>query len=205
MQISPAQMQDIVNDLGSRDARFAAVIADNVLCPLGQTMGTVTHFEALVESVTSQQLSVKASDVIYGRLINLAGGVVAPESIVALNETEMRAIGLSGAKVRTIHGLAEAATSGRININQLHEVDDDQHVFDQLTSLWGIGPWTIDMFLMHQLGRLDVWPTGDVGVRRGWQNIYQLSHKIEPNALAVAGEKFRPYRSVVAWYCWREA
>jgi DNA-3-methyladenine glycosylase II len=198
-------MHTVITEVIARDALLAEVIARHELCPLGRARDDGSHFEALVASITSQQLSVRAADSIYARLISLAGGRLSPQSVSELTEAQLRSIGLSGAKVRTIHGLAEAATSGRININQLHEVDDDQHVFDQLTSLWGIGPWTIDMFLMHQLGRLDVWPTGDVGVRRGWQNIYQLSHKIEPNALAVAGEKFRPYRSVLAWDCWREA
>jgi DNA-3-methyladenine glycosylase II len=85
----------------------------------------------------------------------------------------------------------------------LHEIDDDQLIFDQLTSLWGLGPWTVDMFMMFQLGRLDIWPTGDLGVRRGWEKIYGLKEEIKPAELEKKGEKFRPYRSVVAWYCWR--
>lgn len=116
----------------------------------------------------------------------------------------MRAAGLSGAKSKTIRGMADAAINGRVNINQLHEIDDDQVIAAQLTSLWGIGGWTIDMFMMHRLGRLDVWPTGDVGVRRGWAKIFELTESPDANSLHEAGEKFRPYRSVVAWYCWQE-
>jgi DNA-3-methyladenine glycosylase II len=115
----------------------------------------------------------------------------------------MRAAGVSGAKHRTIQGLAQAAISKEIKFNSLHEIESDEMIFDQLTSLWGIGPWTVDMFMMHQLGRLDIWPTGDLGVRRGWEKIYGLTEEISPAALELKGEKFRPYRSVVAWYCWR--
>ena len=116
----------------------------------------------------------------------------------------MRGAGLSGAKTKTIRGLAGAATSGLINFEDLHLLDDEL-ISTQLEGLWGIGPWTVDMFMMHQLQRLDVWPTGDLGVRRGWQNIYGLEQIIEAKSLAPLGEAFRPYRSVVAWYCWRAA
>jgi DNA-3-methyladenine glycosylase II len=126
-----------------------------------------------------------------------------PGRIAGISETDMRAAGVSGAKFKTIQGLADAALSKRININKLHEIDDDELIFHQLTSLWGIGPWTVDMFMMHQLGRLDIWPTGDLGVRRGWEKIHSLKEEIEPKALDKKGEKYRPYRSVVAWYCWR--
>jgi DNA-3-methyladenine glycosylase II len=99
--------------------------------------------------------------------------------------------------------LAHASVSKEININKLHEIEDDQLIFEKLTGLWGIGPWTVDMFMIGQLGRLDIWPTGDLGVRRGWEKIYSAKEEIEPKVLEKKGDKFRPYRSVVAWYCWR--
>ena len=133
----------------------------------------------------------------------LAQGRVVPARIAAISEKDMRAAGVSGAKFKTIQGLADAALSKEIKINQLHKVDSDEEIFQQLTGLWGIGPWTVDMFMMFQLGRLDIWPTGDLGVRRGYEKIYSLSEEITPAALEKKGEKFRPYRSVVAWYCWR--
>jgi DNA-3-methyladenine glycosylase II len=196
-------MRAIVKDLSDRDRRFAKVISAHPLCTIGQNQNPVSHFESLVESVVSQQLAVKAADVIFGRVKTLAKGRVTPSRIAAISEAEMRQAGLSAAKFKTIQGLADAAQSKRIKINKLHEIEDDQEIFDQLTSLWGIGPWTVDMFMMFQLGRLDVWPTGDLGVRRGWEKIYALKEEIEPKALEKKGEKFRPYRSVIAWYCWR--
>ena len=201
--ITESQMKKIARDLASRDARLAKVIEAHPLCTLGRNPKPVTHFEALVESVISQQLAVKAADTIYGRVKELARGRMVPGRIAGISEADMREAGVSGAKFKTIQGLADAALSKKININKLHEVDDDELIFTQLTSLWGIGPWTVDMFMMFQLGRLDIWPTGDLGVRRGWEKIYALKDEIEPKILEKKGEKFRPYRSVVAWYCWR--
>jgi len=201
--VTESQMKKIAKEISSRDARFARVIAAHPLCTVGRNPKPVTHFEALVESVISQQLAVKAADTIYGRVKELAKGRVIPSRIADISETDMRAAGVSGAKFKTIQGLADAAITKKIKINSLHEIDDDQLIFDQLTNLWGIGPWTVDMFMMHQLGRLDIWPTGDLGVRRGWEKIYALKEEIEPKVLEKKSEKFRPYRSVVAWYCWR--
>ena len=201
--VTESQMKKIAQELSSRDKRLAKVIEAHPLCTVGRNPKPVTHFEALVESVISQQLAVKAADTIYGRVKDLARGRMIPGRIAEISETEMRAAGVSGAKFKTIQGLADAAISKRININKLHEIDDDQLIFNQLTSLWGIGPWTVDMFMMHQLGRLDIWPTGDLGVRRGWEKIHLLKEEIEPKVLEKKGEKYRPYRSVVAWYCWR--
>ena len=201
--VSQSKMRTIVQEISARDTRLAKVIAAHPLCTIGRNPKPVTHFEALVESVISQQLAVKAADTIYSRVKALARGRMVPGRIAQISEADMRAAGVSGAKFKTIQGLTDAALSKRININKLHEIEDDQSIFDQLTSLWGIGPWTVDMFMMHQLGRLDIWPTGDLGVRRGWEKIYALTEEIEPSALDKKGDKFRPYRSVVAWYCWR--
>jgi len=201
--VTESQMKKIAKELSARDARLAKVIQAHPLCTVGRNPKPVTHFEALVESVISQQLAVKAADTIYARVKSLAKGRVIPRRIADISEIDMRAAGVSGAKFKTIQGLADAALSKRININKLHEIDDDLEIFNQLTGLWGIGPWTVDMFMMHQLGRLDIWPTGDLGVRRGWEKIYSLKEEIDPKALISKGDKFRPYRSVVAWYCWR--
>lgn len=201
--ISAAQMKKIVAEISSRDQKIAKVIATHPLCTIGRNPKPVTHFEALVESVISQQLAVKAADTIYGRVKKLAQGRVSPAQIAKIPENAMREAGVSGAKFRTIQGLATAALSRQIKINHLHKISDDAEIARQLTSLWGIGPWTVDMFMMFQLGRLDIWPTGDLGVRRGYEKIYRLSGEISPLALEKKGEKFRPYRSVVAWYCWR--
>ena len=196
-------MKKIVKDLASRDARLAKVIDAHPLCTVGRNPNPVSHFESLVESVISQQLAVKAADTIYGRVKDLVKGRMVPNRIIEITESQMREAGVSGAKFKTINGLAHAAVSKEININKLHEIEDDQVIFEKLTGLWGIGPWTVDMFMIGQLGRLDIWPTGDLGVRRGWEKIHSAKEEIEPKVLEKKGEKYRPYRSVVAWYCWR--
>lgn len=196
-------MRKVVSEISAVDKKFAAVIESHPLCTIGRNPKPVTHFEALVESVISQQLAVKAAETIFGRVKRAAGGRIVPARIAEVSELDFREAGVSGAKYKTIQGLADAALSKRININKLHEIDSDEEIFNQLTGLWGIGPWTVDMFMMFQLGRLDIWPTGDLGVRRGWEKIYSLKEEISPKALDAKGEKFRPYRSVAAWYCWR--
>ena len=200
--ISRAKMQRIVDEISKTDKRFAKVISKSPLCTIGSTASPESNFESLVSSVISQQLAVKAAETIHGRLTQLAKGNITPVRITKLSDAALREIGVSGAKAKTIQGLAQATLTGSVPINDLHELSDDE-VSSGLTSLWGIGPWTVDMFMMFQLHRLDIWPTGDLGVRRGWESIHKLSEQIEPKALEVKGEKFRPYRSVVSWYCWR--
>ena len=151
--ISAQQMKKIAKELSTRDKRLARVIDAHPLCTIGRNPKPVTHFEALVESVISQQLAVKAADTIYARVKDLTKGRMVATRIADITEAQMRAAGVSGAKFKSIQGLADAALSKKININKLHEIDDDQLIFDQLTSLWGIGPWTVDMFMMFQLGR----------------------------------------------------
>ncbi len=201
--ITEQKMLGVVAELSSRDKRLAKVIAAHPLCTIGRNPKPVTHFESLVESVISQQLAVKAADTIHARVVDLAKGEITPKRILKISEAQMREAGVSGAKFKTIHGLADAAHSKRIPINDLHKVESDAEIAAQLTSLWGIGPWTVDMFMMFQLGRLDIWPTGDLGVRRGYEKIYKLKDEITPAELEQKGGKFSPYRSVVAWYCWR--
>lgn len=201
--ITERTMKKITAEISSRDKKFAKVIADHPLCTIGRNPKPVSHFESLVESVISQQLAVKAAETIFGRVKKVAGGRVIPTRIAQVSEMEMREAGVSSAKFKAIQGLANAALSKEINFNKLHEIESDEEIFTLLTNLWGIGPWTVDMFMMFQLGRLDIWPTGDLGVRRGWETIYKLSEEISPQSLELKGEKFRPYRSVVAWYCWR--
>jgi DNA-3-methyladenine glycosylase II len=202
MTISQAAMKRVVAQIAETDKRFKPIIESSPLCTIGRFENQVTHFESLVESVISQQLAVKAAETIHGRLAALAGGKITPSRMSKLAADDLRAVGVSGAKVKTIQGLSSAALSGELAINDLHELEDAV-VENQLTSLWGIGPWTVDMFMMFQLGRLNIWPTGDLGVRRGWEKIHSLKEQIEPKKLHLRGEKFQPHRSVVAWYCWR--
>jgi DNA-3-methyladenine glycosylase II len=202
MTFTSAQMKRAVAEICEVDPKFVPIIEASPLCPIGRAQTQSSHFESLVESVISQQLAIRAADTIHARLVSLAGGKITPARIAKLEEADLRSAGLSGAKAKTIQGLSNAALTREVEINRLHLLEDDL-VSEKLKSLWGIGPWTVDMFMMFQLGRLDTWPTGDLGVRRGWEKIHRLKEQIEPKKLQTRGEKFRPHRSVVAWYCWR--
>jgi DNA-3-methyladenine glycosylase II len=202
MTFTSAQMKRAVAEICEADPKFIPIVKASLLCPIGRTQTQTSHFESLVESVISQQLAIRAADTIHARLVSLAGGKITAARIAKLEESDLRSVGLSGAKAKTIQGLSKAALTREIEIDELHLLEDEL-VSQKLNSLWGIGPWTVDMFMMFQLGRLDTWPTGDLGVRRGWEKIHRLKEQIEPKKLQVRGEKFRPYRSVVAWYCWR--
>ena len=199
--ISKAQMRKIVQEISGTDKRFAKVIEASELCDIGTSNPERSHFESLVSSVISQQLATAAARTIKARFV-LECGRVTPKKVAKLDDEQLRGAGLSAAKSKTIQGLANAALNKEINFEKLHE-QDDASVYQNLTSLWGIGPWTVDMFMMFQLGRLDIWPVGDLGVRRGWEKIHNLKEEITPTDLIKKGDKFQPHRSVVAWYCWR--
>jgi len=194
-------MRKIAKQIAEVDRKFAPIIESAPLCEFGLVEQTSSHFESLVSSVISQQLATSAARTINQKFRS-ATGKVTPANIMKLDDLQLRAVGLSGAKSKTIRGLANAALEKEIDFKTLHEADD-QSVYEKLTALWGIGPWTVDMFMMFQLGRLDIWPTGDLGVRRGWEKIHKLKEEITPKQLEVKGGKFEPHRSVVAWYCWR--
>ena len=119
-----------------------------------------------------------------------------------MKESQLRAAGASGAKVSSLTELSETFLDRKSPVHRLHTLTDKE-IEEALLPLFGIGRWTIEMFLMFKLGRIDVWPVGDLGVRRGWEKIHRMRSEITPKKLDLLGEKFSPYRSHVAWYCWR--
>jgi DNA-3-methyladenine glycosylase II len=166
---------------------------------------TETHFAALVRSVLYQQLAGPAAAAIHGRLIAALGGEVTPERVLALPTGTLRSVGLSGSKAASVEDLAAKVLDGTVVLDPPGlRAESDAEVVARLTAVRGIGKWTAEMFLMFQLRRLDVWPTGDLGVRKGfglaWEIPTPTAKQLEP-----LGDPYRPYRSVVAWYCWRAA
>jgi len=135
-------------------------------------------------------------------LENLSGGTLQAKKLADISNSELRAAGCSNSKARAIRELATATTSKAVPMNSLHRLDDDE-IMKHLLPLFGIGKWTVEMFLMFQLGRQDIWPVGDLGVRRGWEKIHGMRTEITPKKLDSLGHKYAPYRSHVAWYCWR--
>ena len=196
-------MRRVVAEVAVLDKKFAPLIDRRPLCTIGRFEKSECNFESLVSSVISQQLATKAAETIHARLVVLCKGHITERKLIKLDDIALREIGVSGAKTRTIKGLAGAVIDKSIPIERIDEIKDDQEIFDALTSLWGIGRWTVEMFMMFQLGRLDVWPTGDLAVRRGWDLIHKNKEETSPKKLDVLGDKLHPYRSVAAWYCYQ--
>jgi DNA-3-methyladenine glycosylase II len=162
-----------------------------------------SNFAALVRSITFQQLAGAAANTIHGRLVALVDNEVTPERILALTPEQLRAAGLSANKAASIRDLAAKTLDATVVLDGRGiGREGDEEVVARLTTVRGIGRWTVDMFLLFQLRRLDVWPTGDLGVRTGYGLAYGTPTP-SPKELEVLGEVFRPYRSVAAWYCWQ--
>jgi DNA-3-methyladenine glycosylase II len=159
----------------------------------------------LVRAIVYQQLAGAAAAAIHGRLIKAMDGEVSPERLQALSDETLRAVGLSKAKVVSLRDLAVKVLDGTVVLEPrgLRRLSNDD-VVARLSSVRGIGKWTSEMFMIFQLKRLDVWPTGDLGIRKGyglaWGIPTPTAKELEP-----LGDPYRPYRSVVAWYCWRAA
>ena len=196
-------MRRVVAEVAVLDKKFAPLIDRRPLCTIGRSEKSETNFESLVGSVISQQLATKAAETIHARLVVVCKGQITARKLIKLDDLALREIGISGAKNRTIKGLAGAVLDKSIPIDRIDEIHDDQEIFDALTSLWGIGRWTVEMFMMFQLGRLDIWPTGDLAVRRGWDLIHKSKEETSAKDLDAIGEKLHPYRSVIAWYCYQ--
>ena len=187
--------------VATRDPVLAKLVAD--AGPIRLRQRTLSPFGALVQAIVYQQLAGAAARAIHGRLIAAMPDGAEPEALLALSDETLRAVGLSANKVRSLRDLATKVLEGTVAISPrgLSRQSDDE-VIARLTTVRGIGPWSAQMFLMFQLRRLDVWPVLDFGVRHG----YGLAWKIPtPTAreLEPLGDPFRPYRSVVAYYCWR--
>jgi DNA-3-methyladenine glycosylase II len=163
------------------------------------------HFAELARAILYQQLAGRAAAAIHGRFAALFDGEApTPEAVLALPVDQLRGAGLSGAKTASIRDLAEKVLDGSVELDRINRLPDDE-IVRELTLVRGIGPWTAEMFLIFQLGRLDVWPVGDFGIRKGYALLYGLSDPPSPKELEPLGDRFRPYRSVAAWYCWRAA
>jgi DNA-3-methyladenine glycosylase II len=162
-----------------------------------------TSFESLVSAIVFQQLAGKAAAAIYGRVVALfPGGRVSPENVLAVSEQRLRGAGLSAAKVASIRDFATKALDGTVPLRSLGRLPDEE-IIARLVAVRGIGRWTAEMFLLFQLGRPDVWPVEDLGVRNGYRIAYELAEMPTAKELGPLGDRYRPYRSYAAWYCWQ--
>jgi 3-methyladenine DNA glycosylase/8-oxoguanine DNA glycosylase len=204
----------VVTSLFEGDRLAQAVIAlearDERLTALLRTVGPCTlaaerpesSFAALVESIIYQQLAGKAAAAIVQRFEGLYGEFPDAEDVLRTPDEVLRGAGLSTGKILAIQTLAQAVASGALPLAELIHKPDAE-IRTALTALKGIGPWTVDMFLIFHLGRPDVFPTGDLGIRKAIQKLYRLRQLPEPARMEKLTTRWKPYRTVATWYLWR--
>lgn len=200
----PRPHREISLLLADRDPVMARLVEQHGPMHLPPPPRASQRFEQLARSIAFQQLAGRAASTIWGRVRALVPGEFTAESVLSIPEGDLAAAGLSRAKLASIRDLAAHVADGRVALERIGRLSDDD-VIAHLTRVRGIGPWTAQMFLMFTLHRLDVWPTGDLGVRIGFAKAWGLPAQPGPAELEPLGDPFRPYRSVVAWYCWRAA
>ena len=165
--------------------------------------GAGSHLDALVRSIVGQQLSTSAATTIHGRLLVLVGETnPLPEDWLALNDPDMRAAGLSRQKIAYIRDLARHVKDGELPMDRLHLMSDDE-VIEALTAVKGIGVWTAQMFLMFRLGRPDILPVLDLGIRNAFRRAYKLRKDPTAKRMQALAKSWAPYRSVASWYLWQ--
>ena len=159
-------------------------------------------FVELAQAIAYQQLAGRAAAAIWGRVAAMFDGAMTPEAVLATPDPAFRAAGFSASKTRSVKDLADKVLTGVVPLDRLKRMPDDE-VVARLSEVRGIGRWTAEMFLIFTLRRMDVWPVLDYGVRNGYRIAYGLAELPAPKALEAEGERFRPYRTAAAWYCWR--
>ena len=163
-----------------------------------------TPFATLLRSIVYQQLSGRAAGTIHRRLLDLfPHRRPSARALLALDDAQLRAAGLSRPKVLSVRDLAEKAKARRLPSRRMLDTMDDEAIIERLTEIRGVGRWTVEMLLVFTLARPDVLPVTDLGVRRGFKVCRGLAELPEPGALLVHGELWRPWRSVASWYLWR--
>jgi DNA-3-methyladenine glycosylase II len=199
-RVSPAQAARILAD---RDPVIARLIAEAGLPSFARP--TESHLTALVRPIIYQQLAGPAARAIYGRMVTALGGEITEQALLATSPEDLRAAGLSGNKVLAVKDLAAKVADGTVVLDSRRLArESNDEIVARLSAVRGIGRWSAEMFLLFQLRRLDVWPTGDLVVRKGFGLAWDIPTPT-PKQLDALGEPYRPYRSVVAWYCWRAA
>jgi DNA-3-methyladenine glycosylase II len=191
-----------VTYLTRRDPALRALVKVVGPCTMGWDRTRRPHFAELARMICYQQLAGAAARTIHGRFEALFDGHPTPDAVLATPDAALRGAGLSAAKAASIRDLAVRVDAGEVRLSRMGRLPDEE-VVRELTLVRGIGRWTAEMFLMFQLGRPDVWPVDDLGVRKGFSLIYELPEMPRARDLEPLGDPFRPHRSVVAWYCWR--
>jgi DNA-3-methyladenine glycosylase II len=188
--------------LSKHDPHLAPVVARFGLCTIHPHNN---YYQDLVESIIGQQLSVKAAASIRNRFRNLFGGQLpTPEQILTKSVEELRSVGFSRAKAGYVRDLAQHVIEGKVTFDHLPALSNEE-IIGELTDVKGIGEWTVHMFLMFCMGRLDILAHGDLGIKNGIKKLYSLDHVPSPQEIkAIAGQySWAPYQSIACWYIWQ--
>ena len=200
----PFDLAEAVRHLGERDERLKSLIGETAAFAIDIAKAR-SPYEALMESITHQSISGKAAATIYGRVKALGsnGNPPTPQEMMRIRKSALRKAGLSNAKALAMKDLAKKTIAGIVpTLEQAMEMSDEE-LIERLVSVRGIGAWSVEMFLIFRLGRPDVLPIHDLGVKKGWSVAYGKKHMPRPAELLKFGERWRPYRSVATWYMWR--
>jgi DNA-3-methyladenine glycosylase II len=189
-----------IEDVAARDPVLANLVA--LVGPISyRPRNPDGPFAALARAIVFQQLAGRAAQAIFGRVVDAVGGRLSAESLQATSDEALRAAGLSANKLAALRDLSDKVLDGTVDFATLTRRSDDD-IVERLSSVRGIGRWTAEMFLMFELRRLDVWPVDDLGVRQGYGFACGIDPPPTPKPLLALGDRFRPYRSIVARYCW---
>jgi DNA-3-methyladenine glycosylase II len=196
--------EDAHQHIAATDPRIAALIARSPRYNI-KPAPLIRPFDALAESIAYQQLSGKAAATIFGRVRALypRRRYLDPKKILATPDESFRAAGLSRSKIAAVKDLAAKTIDGTVPSARAIARMSDEEIILRLTEVRGIGRWTVEMLLLFDLGRPDVWPVDDYGVRKGFAKIFGRRKLPTPKQLMKLGDKWRPYRSIAAWYFWR--
>jgi DNA-3-methyladenine glycosylase II len=195
-------IQQAADYLAKKDPVLAPIIKSY---PLPTFTPHTNYYQELVDSIISQQLSVKAAHAIEQRFVGLfEGKFPSPEQILSRTIEELRSVGLSRPKATYVQDLARHILDGTVTFDTLDQLSNEE-IITELIKVKGIGEWTVHMFLIFCMGRLDVLPTGDLGVRNGIQKLYGLDHTpiADEIALIAKASEWAPYQSVASWYVWQ--
>jgi DNA-3-methyladenine glycosylase II len=191
--------------LSRADRRLAKVIR-RVGCFPTKKRKPQHPFASLLQAIVYQQIAGKAAEAIFGRVKALGGsGFPTPEEILRAPKTKLRRAGLSRQKIAAVKDLAAKTLDGTVPpLAKIRRMSEEE-IHERLTRVHGIGEWSVQMFLMSRLGRPDVLPAHDLGIRKGFQIVYGHKEAPKPQIILEHGERWRPYRSIASWYLWRAA
>ncbi|MGB9432692.1 MAG: hypothetical protein WBQ89_10660 [Candidatus Acidiferrum sp.] len=197
-------LAEALRHLRDRDEQLKRLIAETAAFQIDME-DAQSPYEVLLESIAYQSISGKAAATIFGRIKALGenGRPPTPEKMVKIPTAKLRKAGLSGAKAAAMKDLAKKAMAGIVPTHEEALRLSDEELVRRLVSVRGIGAWTVEMFLIFRLGRPDVLPIHDLGVKKGWSVAYGKKHMPTPKELLKFGERWRPYRTVASWYMWR--